>query len=113
MKVGKGTKKYFALVSSFILLGFFVSILHLSPEIHHQGDNHTEHETLVDGVDHQPSLTSSHSDLIKLTQIAFVYQTNIFSEMILNQDNSYLRYEEINAPPDKIPLYIKNNTFLI
>ena len=110
MKVGKKTSKYFALISSFILLGFFVSILHLSPEIHHQGDSHAEHQVLVDGVDHQPSLIPTHSNII---QIAILPQTNLIPELTANINSVFISHTDLYAPPNKIPLYIKNNTFLI
>ena len=108
----KTKNKYSILILSFIFLGFFVSVFHLIPEIHHQADSHTGHEKLI-GVDHQPFLLSAHDSLIKISHVALNHQKNIFSDIISNQDNSYLTYIDTGAPPEKISLYVKNNTFLI
>lgn len=108
----KTKNKYYILILSFIFLGFFVSVFHLIPEIHHQADSHTGHEKLI-GVDHQPFLLSAHDNLNKVSHTILNYQENIFFDIILDQVNSSLIYTDIGDPPDKISLYIKNNTLLI
>ncbi len=98
----------------FVSLGFFVCVIHIVPQNHHQADSHSEHGTSqVVCVDHQVSLSSSQKDHHILVQIAILPQINLVPELGLNTVSLFTPRTDQYDPPNKTPLYIKNNTFLI
>lgn len=107
-------KKYFAVTSMFILMGFFACVVHIVPQSHHVTDSHAEHDTnQVACVDHQVSSSLSHRDRSDSIQIAILPQTNIQPTLVSNLGITYSDWVKLYPPPNKTALYIKNNTFLI
>ena len=112
-------KKYFALTSMFVfLMGFFVYALHLTPQLFHHvadADANTEHSNKqIIGVDHHGSMLFSsreegHVELV----VAIVPLASIEIVPTADTTTNFSEYATLDDPPNKTPLYIKNNTFII
>lgn len=97
------------------MLGFFACILHVSPDVfHHETDHHADAYTHVVCIDHQASVTVSVKDHESISETATV-PSNTVPEIASPIYVGFVSYSESaeNGPPNKIALYIKNNTFLI
>lgn len=108
-------KKYFALTSMLVLMGFFACVLHITPQsLHHVVDTHAEHSNnQVVCVDHQVSTLSCSKDQGNVLLVATIPPSRIeivpITSAAVISDNYIASYD----PPNKIPLYIKNNILLI
>ena len=105
----------FSVISALLLIGIFACVVHIIPQSHHTADSHAEPETNhVTCVDHEETVYFSHKDQGELgQQVAIVPSTSIESMFVSNIDFIYLNTIELYSPPNKTPLYIKNNTFVI
>ncbi len=106
--------KVFLIIPALVLLGFFACVVHILPQPHHVTDSHAEHNTnQVSCVDHQGVVYLSHKDHSEFIQVALLPNTRIEPIFVTNIDFNYSNWTEIYSPPNKTPLYLKHNTFLI
>ncbi len=109
------SKKYFALTSMLVLVGFFACTLHINPRsLYGIIEANTEYSNnQVVCVDHQGAIYSCSREqeyiMLVTTILPSIIEITSLTPIVTIFDSYTILYD----PPDKIPRYIKNNTFLI